>query len=262
MNDEQFEYQMRIIEHAYNPTVVAALRARDTAQREALARVEAELHAVHDMVTMLEEHEWADHAGKGPISKGLEYCITTMHNELHEAHERADTAQAQLAEAMGLLRDSTLYTAFPNHEVTAFLARHAQTEQQETRNAEVARESLRPENQRLEPVEPLRVPHPLEDQGAQAGDERAAFEKYLGAEKACLIRPQGGEYENPYVQSSWEAWQARAALATQPAAPAPGDKPTAYVNYDANGKPYLDWVPSKNGHRALFEAAVRGAEHE
>lgn len=48
MNNEQFEYQMRMIEHAYNPTVVTALRARDTAQREALARVEAERNEVCD----------------------------------------------------------------------------------------------------------------------------------------------------------------------------------------------------------------------
>lgn len=109
----------------------------------------------------------------------------------------------QLAGAVGLIRRSLGYEKLGklNDDMEAFLARHAQAEQQEAqspmakiaeglrqkaagewanhpsnpanqeaRNAEVARESLRPENQRIEPVEPLSVPHPLEAHGAQAGE--------------------------------------------------------------------------------------------
>lgn len=54
---------------------------------------------------------------------------------------------------------------------------------------------------------------------AQPADERAQFEH---AERASdLTRSEGPEedYVNPFVQSAWEGWQARAALAATPAAP-------------------------------------------
>lgn len=60
------------------------------------------------------------------------------------------------------------------------------------------------------------------EQAAQheAGDERAAFERHerksnlqrVGVEKDG----SGGWYENPCVQSAWEGWQARVALAASP----------------------------------------------
>lgn len=41
-------------------------------------------------------------------------------------------------------------------------------------------------------------------------DERAAFE--LADRSGCFDVSAGGEYQNPYVQSAWEGWQARARL--------------------------------------------------
>jgi len=123
------------------PSVRRALLQHDAAQREALARLEAERDAMESMVVMLEEKEWAEHAGKGPVSERLENCITTLHNELSEANERADTAQAQLAEAVGLLRaiDRDIWPEWESRfgnsaaliNVQAFLADYAQDEQQE-----------------------------------------------------------------------------------------------------------------------------------
>lgn len=195
MNDEQFE---ALVSNIAPENVQAFLRARDTAQREALARVEAEL-------------------------RQSRLCELGKDTELKHA-------QAQLAEAVGLLQqqcDKDRYGANTEH-VEAFLgryrARHAQSEQQEARNAEVARESLRPENQRIQPVEPLRVPHPLEAQGAQAGDERYLFNHWMHdlvhasevdgrVRKIMRMDTMTAQEE----ECAWDAWQARAALATQPA---------------------------------------------
>ncbi len=44
-------------------------------------------------------------------------------------------------------------------------------------------------------------------------DERAAFEAASEPEGANLDRNSDGDYLNPYVQSSWEGWSMRAALA-------------------------------------------------
>ena len=189
MNDEQFEATMECL----RDELADNLRARDTAQREALARVEAE-----------RDGAWRN---------------------AQRWRKAEHTAQAQLAEAVGLLLDASDPRG-PNIRYAAikdFLLRHAQAVQQEARNAEVARESLRPENQRIEPVEPLRVPHPLEAQGAQARDERAAFEEWAhknwpGAERKMLERDEQGSYVSTIYRDYFTGWKARAALATQPAA--------------------------------------------
>ena len=69
-------------------------------EREALARVEAERDAMEAMVGMLEEKEWAEHAGRGPISNRLEACITELHGEISDAHEAAPPAAAHGDEAV------------------------------------------------------------------------------------------------------------------------------------------------------------------
>lgn len=52
-------------------------------------------------------------------------------------------------------------------------------------------------------------------------DERAAFERHEHASNLRRVGVErdgsGGWYENPCVQSAWEGWQARAALASRPA---------------------------------------------
>nr|WP_314585567.1 hypothetical protein [uncultured Pseudomonas sp.] len=163
--------------------MLAAWAAAERAQREALARVEAE------------------HADD----------VKRYRQLLNEAGRDRYAAQKQLAEAVGLLRKARYLTGY-DLAIDDFLARHAQAEQQEARNAEVACESLRPENRRIEPVEPLRVPHTLEAQGAQAGDFWKYADKFKG--RGCFTWP---ELE--------DAFNSGAALATQPAA---GD-PVAWI---------------------------------
>lgn len=57
---------------------------------------------------------------------------------------------------------------------------------------------------------------PKEAQGAQAGDERAAFEEWLNEIGLSTKRDSSGAYL-PHEQGLWDAWETRAALATQPA---------------------------------------------
>lgn len=178
MNDEQFEYQMRMIEHAYNPTVVAALRARDAAQREALARVEAERNEVCD---------------------GLDRQTA-----------RLIAAQAQLAEAVALLQniEQRMYGEDVEHRFTDLIADidriTAQVEQQGycercgcsgeiSEGCGPAGCSCRGEK---------------EAQVAQAGDEAKSFERWWTSTE--ILRKNK-------MMLAQEAWMARAALATQPA---------------------------------------------
>lgn len=270
MSDERFEEGMQTVENNIYSNLAQELRDRDTAQREALARVEAE------------RQEWT---------------LLTM-----RVMSERDAAQAQLAEAIGLLREiesaKIIFNAEKfelNRRLVGLLARLAQAEQQETRHAEIARESLRPENRRIEPVEPLRVPHPLEAQGAragddiahmqsvmkgadddldcarrlhvagyrraqgaQAGDERAAFEevtrKVLGVcEPADFLIGPGGEYLLEETRQLHRICQLyRAALATQPAAlPEPKDLAEHRGSSSLYAKGWNDCLN-----------AVRGAEHD
>lgn len=124
--------------------------------------------------------------------------------------EAAEEAQAQLAEAMGLLRDSTLYTAFPNHEVTAFLARHAKAKQQEA-------------------------------QGAQAGDEHQgkywAFRNEDG--ELCITDRWDVAKHIPFDVINLVE---RAALATQPADGEPIQVEAVAITREDEDGLYLDWV--------------------
>jgi len=196
MNDEQFENEQIERDNAG--------KVKLDSLTEALARVEAERERWRSVA------EWIE-------------C-------------QRDTAQAQLAEAVGLLQGFAIHT-FPSRELIDkrddFLARHAQAEQKEA-------------------------------QGAQAVDERAAFEdvcRKTAIERCGECSPEAlrkrpdGTYVSIMAQCGWWAWQARAALATQAA----------------------EWVdpvalhPAENLYNQGFDAgaaaskrlnAVRGAEHE
>lgn len=80
-----------------------------------------------------------------------------------------------------------------------------------------------------QPLDPLDNLHPSTNISSGESDERAAFEaEYLRIRPASLsaktmferVDDTDDRYAMLRVQGAWEGWQARAALATQPAAPA------------------------------------------
>lgn len=80
---------------AYAAMLAAAPQA-PAAPSEGLA---ADVEAV---LTLLEEHEWAEHCTKTALGQRLEAAITEMHNEIHEAEDRVDVADALLKRATEL----------------------------------------------------------------------------------------------------------------------------------------------------------------
>ncbi|HCL4400178.1 TPA: hypothetical protein N2D31_005562 [Pseudomonas aeruginosa] len=62
----------------------------------------------------------------------------------------------------------------------------------------------------------LETAHPAVEQ--VGGDERAAFESRAEDAGSDISRDDFGNYVNVYVQTEWEGWQARAALASTPVA--------------------------------------------
>ena len=181
MNDEQFEATMECL----RDELADKLRARDTAQREALARVEAERDTA--VVQMQNIRKERDAINKELGDAGFNLCI----------------AQQQLAEAVGLLREvnSQRFTTLATVEIIeSFIGRHSQT----------FHDRAQAEHQ--------------EAQGAQAGGERAAFEGWYRrtlSPGATFNKNPDGSYESGNCQGRWLTWQARAALATQPAAGEP-----------------------------------------
>lgn len=167
-----------------------------------------------------------------------------------------------------------------------------QAEQQEVRNAEVARESLRYENRRVVPVELLRNPQSAkfqaaleetfkkfeamsdeelesvvaahmtqqEAQGTQAWDERAAFESTLAPSlsRETFVDEEGDTiYCDTWVQGASIGWRRRAALATQPAVlpTDPANWPLK-VGADEFISQQADWPdtdPADFMHDALYE---------
>ncbi len=305
MNDEQFETIMQQLENhgGRYSMLVLKLRARDTAQREALARMEAE-------------------AGR-LAEAGL------------AAHVRATTAQAQLADILYILDQHRAWTGMgweqlpvPVHAVEKIRSKLAQAEQQEAPIPEYFQEAC--DKFDWTPEEALRfyaegkhfdtdrgrtrildtgaiasnalkhaslpylemkgdaelsefraaVGAKQEAQGAQAGDERAAFEEWAAVEFGYVVTGHwnGSRYVDGEVQQEWTKWQARAALATQPADQyrklRTGDiiqatdelmmddcvtwKPIGADNQLCVG---MTW---REGFTAIRrkEAAVRGAEHD
>lgn len=61
------------------------------------------LKAVESMVRMLEEREWAEHAGVCPLTQRLETCITTMHNEIAEKNKECENYERDNAQAVEFL---------------------------------------------------------------------------------------------------------------------------------------------------------------
>jgi hypothetical protein len=149
MNDEKFEITISDLAGSgtYYADIADELRARDSAQREALARVEAERDE-------------------------LARCI-----ELHDTID-AGIAQQQLAEAVKLIRHAKdeLRTG-PDYgwedrlagQLDAFLARHTQAEQQEAQPATFYDAIVNP---------PRLPPRLKEAQGAQA-DEFQREDRYI-----------------------------------------------------------------------------------
>ncbi len=86
-------------------------------------------------------------------------------------------------------------------------------------------------------------------------DERAAFERH---ERGSNLRRvgvdrdgSGGWYENPCVQSAWEGWQARAAVAAQAGQVAVPEQPTEAMLNAAR-----DWSVKKYGQGIGNDAAI------
>lgn len=189
-------------------------------------------------------------------------------------------AQQQLAEAVGLLSAAVdyCYSSEAYEKGRAFLARHVQAEQQEAkpqfplRNPRSAKfqaaleetfqkfESM--SHVELEAVVAAHMPK-QEAQGAQAGDERAAFESWTRLHNESLkddcpdqsedikLDTQGGVYCWSNTDCAWQAWKARAALATQPA--------ERECNCPKIGERFS---AEKHGGPCPVHDAVRGAEHE
>lgn len=168
-------------------------------EREALARVEAELREYTIALKVANQHT------KSLISE-------------------RDTAQAQLAEAVGLLRFAYDHAeqhrpgSLPNEQrIRAFLA---QAEQQEAK------------------------PVLVEAQGAQAGDEHENFEAWhrsVVAGDPPHEKYHDGSYVNQHVNRYWTGWLARAALATQPAA----REPIGKVELFGINMTYVEWRERK-----------------
>ena len=216
MNDEQFEVVLDFIRRNWNSggSPVSDLRARDTAQREALARVEAE------------------HADD----------VKRYRQLLNEAGRDRYSAQKKLAEAVGLLQkiEQRMYGEDVEHRFTDLLADldriTTQAEQQEGEYyCKVCRNhgcvsGCHPDYYKQQ-----------EAQGAQAGDERVAFEAAMVAEG--YQKPERGSYpDSQYLyqrdQDRFVGWMARAALATQPAV----GEPVAWRELADDGTPLTDWI--------------------
>ncbi len=58
-----------------------------------------ELKRCEDMARMVLEREWAEHAGKGPISSKVEAAFTQLHNELAES-QLTNKADKELIERL------------------------------------------------------------------------------------------------------------------------------------------------------------------
>ncbi|NWE69000.1 hypothetical protein HX857_09805 [Pseudomonas gingeri] len=90
--DAQKEYADRA------DSVISGLQQRLTAADE-------ELDQCQSMALMIEEKEWAEHVGSGPISSQVESAFTQLHNDLSEARQGLKAADLRIALLEGLLRE-------------------------------------------------------------------------------------------------------------------------------------------------------------
>lgn len=61
------------------------------------------LNAVEAMVNMLEAREWAEHAGVCDVTRRLETCITTMHNEIAQKNAECNNYETENRNAVEFL---------------------------------------------------------------------------------------------------------------------------------------------------------------
>lgn len=183
------------------PDGICVLSYADTAQREALARVQAE----RDGLRVAVQHETATRR----------HTSSTLGAVLAELQ----SSQAQLAEAVILIGQVQDCRSFDDVKVISrwlaeFLARHAQAEQQDAQSpmAKIA-EGLRHKAADEWANHPSN-PANQEAQGAQAVDERAAFEHWAsdGGLYPNAVERRGDQYKLAQTHSYWQAWQARASL--------------------------------------------------
>lgn len=71
--------------------------------RKAASR--AELDRCGSMAAMIENKEWAEHAGTGPVSSRVESAFTQLHNELAEAQQRLTDAEKRCGELESAARE-------------------------------------------------------------------------------------------------------------------------------------------------------------
>ena len=246
MNDEQFEGRMEIVEVEVSQLMANQLRARDTAQREALARVEAERDSVQiDAMTYAEQRD----AAQAQLGE-LQRAYVTMTNQ-------------------SMLVDGDHCYYLKSAEMAAFdrIFTGAQAEQQEGEYyCKVCRNhgcvsGCHPDYYKQQ-----------EAQGAQAVDERAVYETWL-AEKALslpLLRgvtnlrylSGNGQYVNDWAMFGYMVWIARAALATQPAK----IKLPPRQEYKLGQWSFFDNYAAASWNQCLDAVeklnAARGAEHD
>lgn len=271
ISDKSFEAIMKGLENALYCNVARDLRARDTAQREALARVETALAAkpAMDLANACIQH-LIDSGAENYVGNQFEFTVDgedvarpvivtvqfadrpSAHEQLVKAKEdlarveadlkrekaeawelcgivdarteERDTAQAQLAEAVGVIQNiaQTLEgqedcrSMRQAQSLRKFLARHARAEQQEAESpmskmAEGLRQKAADEwaNHPSNPAN-------QEAQGAQAGDDAIKlFERIISQSPADLDK---ATEDNPWYQvMASEVRAFAAALATQPA---------------------------------------------
>ncbi len=240
MNDQQFEESLQVLEQAMWPSTAEKLRSRDTAQREALARLEAERDTAIAQMQNIRKNR--DRLNKEQCDTEFKLCI----------------AKQQLAEAVGLLKklrpwmtrlaerngDGDLAEAALLDD---FLARHAQAEQQKAKPATFYDAIKNPP--RIAPTLQLQA------KGEPAGEfkredryivikrkdlvalhrdafgpTQVAIEAFYAAIRMIEVQLPRRDYlvierDWPEYEPTWAAIQARvegrAALATQPAAGEP-----------------------------------------
>lgn len=216
MNDDHYDANMHFLARLASPALIDQLRARDTAQREALAHaISGRSDAQEELVRALSAHDEA----KAELAR-VEASAATLAAAGRAAYAERDAALFQLTEVLRILDQHRAWTGMgweqlpvPVHAVEKIRRKVAQAEQQVvgprlvSHSEEMATCTLN--HQGREYYFTLDGRSDEEAQGAQAGDERIAL----------LERELDRERERADM-AEVELQHARAALATQPAVPA------------------------------------------
>lgn len=102
----------------FQPTVVLADDYDAALAREATLR--EELNQCGSMAAMIEQKEWAEHAGSGPVSSRVESAFTQLHNELAEAQQRLTVAEQWAGVLKALLPNAELALKALNVAVSVY----------------------------------------------------------------------------------------------------------------------------------------------